>query len=133
MLHEGKCSNIHGHNYVVEVTVQGRVWEPEGMVMDFSDLKLLLKETILESHDHAIALNREDKDLIEFCVLHQFKHVLYDTDPTAEAMAGRFLTDLNSRIDEAEVPCYWVSSVTVFETPTSSATALYEEEKENNA
>ena len=122
MFHEGKCSNIHGHNYKVDVTVWGLVNDETGMVLDFGDLKDIIKEFILDSHDHAIALNMEDKDLIDFCIQKQFKHVLYDTDPTAEAMADRFYNDLAKHFKEISVVMY-VHSVRVWETPTSYATA----------
>jgi 6-pyruvoyltetrahydropterin/6-carboxytetrahydropterin synthase len=121
MLHEGKCSNIHGHNYKVDITIWGIPDEQTGMVIDFGDLKKILKEVILDSHDHALALNREDKALVDFCVQGQMKHVLYDSDPTAEAMARRFFADLHRYFKELG-PVMFVHSVTVWETSTAKAT-----------
>ena len=56
----GKCNNPHGHghNYVVEVTVAGKVDERSGMVMDLKDLKALLEREVLEPFDHKF-LNEE--------------------------------------------------------------------------
>ena len=50
----GKCAhpNYHGHNYVLWVTVKGKVDEETGMVMNFTDLKRLTKEHIIDVLDH---------------------------------------------------------------------------------
>ncbi len=44
-----KCGKTHGHNFKVEVEIEGEI--KDGMVMDFYDLKKILKE-ILEKYDH---------------------------------------------------------------------------------
>lgn len=50
--YKGKCERLHGHNYAVEVSVQGNELSPDTeLLMDFGDLKALLKET-LEPLDH---------------------------------------------------------------------------------
>ncbi|GFU80784.1 6-pyruvoyl tetrahydrobiopterin synthase [Trichonephila clavipes] len=50
----GKCNNPygHGHNYKVEVTVKGKVDPVTGMVMNITDLKKILQETVMELLDH---------------------------------------------------------------------------------
>lgn len=50
--YHGKCENLHGHTYRLHVTVDGEVGE-EGMVIDFKDLKDLVKEKILNRLDHS--------------------------------------------------------------------------------
>lgn len=55
--HDGKCARPHGHNYKLEVTVTGKVRQAdghpkEGMVIDFSDMKKLVKEHVLDHFDH---------------------------------------------------------------------------------
>ncbi len=60
--YDGPCKNIHGHSYQLEVTIGGMP-EPDssnpkyGMVMDFSDLKAIVKEQIVDRLDHALLLN----------------------------------------------------------------------------
>ncbi len=49
--YKGKCESLHGHNWKVEVIVSSEKLNPSGMVMDFSDLKIITKE-ILENLDH---------------------------------------------------------------------------------
>lgn len=54
--HEGKCKNVHGHSYLLEVEVTGpfHVKGPsQGMILDFGDLKKLIDEHILSRIDHA--------------------------------------------------------------------------------
>jgi 6-pyruvoyltetrahydropterin/6-carboxytetrahydropterin synthase len=49
----GKLTIAHGHNYTLDVTVQGRIDERTGMVMDLSELKRLVTETVVDRFDHA--------------------------------------------------------------------------------
>lgn len=50
--HAGKCARLHGHSYILEVTVRGPVLEPQGMVVDFEDITLAVKREVLERLDH---------------------------------------------------------------------------------
>ena len=50
--HKGKCKNLHGHRYELEVTVRGPI-NSEGMVMDFSDLKEMVNELVIDRFDHS--------------------------------------------------------------------------------
>jgi 6-pyruvoyltetrahydropterin/6-carboxytetrahydropterin synthase len=93
--HTGKCRNLHGHTYRLEVTVEGPLNE-DGIVIDFSDLAKVVRSTITDRYDH-----RYLNDFFE--------------NPTAEMLALGFFKEL-----EAEgLP---LSQVTLWETPTSSAT-----------
>lgn len=49
--YHGKCENLHGHTYRLRVTVSGPVNE-EGMVVDFKELKALVKERVIDRYDH---------------------------------------------------------------------------------
>ena len=62
--YDGPCKNIHGHTYHLSVTLMGTpLADPSnvklGMVVDFGDLKTLVKDTILNEFDHALVLNEE--------------------------------------------------------------------------
>ena len=48
----GKCSAFHGHTYTLQVTVAGEV-DASGMIMNFTELKRLVNELILDRYDHA--------------------------------------------------------------------------------
>ncbi len=80
--HEGKCKNVHGHSYRLEVTVCGPVQKSgpeEGMVMDFGKLSDLVKREIIEMWDHTY-LN----DVVSFT-------------PTAENLANEILRRLQEK------------------------------------
>ncbi len=49
--YHGKCENLHGHTYRLRVTVEGPVGE-DGMVVDFKELKVLVKEKVIDRYDH---------------------------------------------------------------------------------
>lgn len=48
----GKCNNVHGHNYTLEVTIKGGVCPSSGMVMNIAQLKQILEEHVLGLLDH---------------------------------------------------------------------------------
>ncbi|MBI2027838.1 MAG: 6-carboxytetrahydropterin synthase [Deltaproteobacteria bacterium] len=82
----GKCSNRHGHNYTVEVTVKGPCDPVTGMVLNFTQLKHLLKEIIYSQVDH--------KDL------NQDVPFLTNVPPTAENLACVFWNLLKVHMPE---------------------------------
>jgi 6-pyruvoyltetrahydropterin/6-carboxytetrahydropterin synthase len=51
--YRGKCEAVHGHNWRVEVTVQGEALNEIGLLMDFTDLKKLLK-SVIDPMDHVM-------------------------------------------------------------------------------
>lgn len=65
--YDGACKNIHGHSYLLFVTISGKpnqdINSPKyGMLMDFGDLKDIVNKTIIEQFDHALVM-REDHNL----------------------------------------------------------------------
>jgi len=53
--HDGKCKNIHGHSYLLEVTVSGTKHTSgpkEGMIVDFNDVSKIVEENIINKWDH---------------------------------------------------------------------------------
>ena len=100
--HEGKCRNVHGHTYTVEVTIEGQVKESgpsTGMVMDFADAGADIRRLVVDPLDHSY-LN----DVLDFV-------------PTAEAMAAWMFGVLAS----SGLP---VVRVRLWETPTSYAEVI---------
>ena len=60
--YDGKCKNIHGHSYKLFVTIKGKPIddinnEKNGMVLDFGDLKAIVKEEIVDEWDHGLMVN----------------------------------------------------------------------------
>jgi len=96
--YEGKCANLHGHTYTLEVVVEGDVNPASGMVMDFGLLKDVVK-TVLENYDHAY--------------LNDLMH-----NPTAENIIIALFEELSVLLDMQmfSAPLY---KLILWETPTS--------------
>lgn len=67
--HDGPCKHIHGHSYILDVTLSGtplqRPGDPkDGMVIDFTDLKALVKRTVVDHYDHALVLHEAERAAI---------------------------------------------------------------------
>ena len=65
--HDGMCAQIHGHSYVLDVTLNGTPRnEPgdpkDGMVMDFAELKKLVTKAVIEHYDHALVLHEKERE-----------------------------------------------------------------------
>jgi 6-pyruvoyltetrahydropterin/6-carboxytetrahydropterin synthase len=97
--YDGLCRNIHGHSYELLVTVTGipvsdTTSAKLGMVMDFGDLKKIVRKTIVDEFDHALVLNRESADDFNVDAEMFGRTILVDYQPTSENM----LIDFASRI-----------------------------------
>ena len=101
--YRGKCENVHGHNYKIEVTVQGEQLDSIGLLVDFVELKRVMK-AVIEYLDHRFINDLEPFDKI---------------NPSAENIA-KFFHDRISAGLTSEVPIR-LSQVKVWETDTSSA------------
>lgn len=67
--HDGPCKHIHGHSYVLDVTLSGepidRPGHPKnGMVIDFADLKAIVKRSVVDHYDHALVLHEGERAAI---------------------------------------------------------------------
>lgn len=100
--HDGLCANIHGHSYVLDVTISGvpadSPGDPkDGMVIDFADLKRIVKELVVERYDHALVLHeREREHVMEGAAL--FGRTIYTPwQPTCE----NILLDVVHRLEPA--------------------------------
>jgi 6-pyruvoyltetrahydropterin/6-carboxytetrahydropterin synthase len=104
--YKGKCENPHGHNYKIRVTLQGRELDAAGLLLDFKDLKSVMKRTI-ERLDHQMM-----NDVEPFTVLN----------PSAENIAKYFYDQTNSELKDLTNGRVSVKNVTVFETDVTTAT-----------
>jgi 6-pyruvoyltetrahydropterin/6-carboxytetrahydropterin synthase len=91
--HRSQCRNLHGHRYVIEITLEGEVLDApgesdNGMVMDFSDIKTIAKEHVVDPWDHAFLVYKNDMPVVNFLrEIEGHKTVLVDQVPTAENLA----------------------------------------------
>ncbi|MBS6027562.1 MAG: 6-carboxytetrahydropterin synthase QueD [Haemophilus pittmaniae] len=117
--HDGKCQNLHGHTYKLQVEVAGDLLvdgAKKSMVMDFSDLKAVVKKAILEPMDHAFIYDQTSERESKIAMLLQelqSKTFGVNFRTTAEEMA-RFIFQ-RLKYDE-ELP---ISAIRLWETPTS--------------
>ncbi len=121
--YEGKCANIHGHRWKVEVEVQSenlvKGGQLDGMIIDFGDLKNDVK-AMADSYDHALIIQEGTmRDATLNCIKEDgFNVIIVDFRPTAENFAAFFFKLMKDK-------GYNVKRTTVYETPTNSAS--YEE------
>lgn len=103
--YDGKCKNVHGHSYKLSVTVIG---EPitdtsnvkYGMVIDFSDLKKIVKEDIVDVFDHATVFNQNTPHVELAAELKNRGHhvILVNYQPTSENMVIDFASKIMARL-----------------------------------
>ena len=117
--YEGKCSNIHGHRWTVEIEVGAETLEHDtqnrGMVVDFSNLKKDLRE-LADHFDHSLIMETGSlKQATEDALLAEnLRIVKVDFRPTAENFAKYIYDEMTSRGDN-------VIEASVYETPNNVA------------
>ena len=122
--YDGKCRNVHGHSYKLSVTVIGRPITDTshvklGMVIDFGDLKKIVKEEIVDPFDHATVFNKNTPHVELAKELSERGHdvILADYQPTSEMMILDFAEKIKVRLPE-NIKLY---SLRLRETETSYA------------
>lgn len=103
--YDGKCRNVHGHSYKLSVTVIGEPIEDNnhvkfGMVIDFGDLKKIVKEEIVDVFDHATVFNKNTPHVELAKELENRGHnvLLVDYQPTSEMMVIDFAEKIKKRL-----------------------------------
>lgn len=121
--YDGLCRNIHGHSYNLEITISGNVFSnpgdpKDGMVMDFHELKMLVKTHVTEKFDHALMVNRLiDSRHLEALNLTTSRLIVVDFQPTTENILQHIADILKPLLPEG-VTLY---SIRLYETITSFA------------
>ncbi|MDC9723513.1 MAG: 6-carboxytetrahydropterin synthase [Urechidicola sp.] len=122
--YDGKCRNVHGHSYKLSVTVIGTPSADTndvkfGMVIDFKDLKKIVKGEIVDQFDHATVFNKNTPHVELAKELEKRGHsvILVDYQPTSEMM----IIDFASKIKEKLPTNIALHSLKLQETGTSHA------------
>ena len=122
--YDGKCKNLHGHSYHLEVTVIGTPISDtnnvkHGMVIDFGDLKKIVKEDIVDVFDHSMVFNKNTPHVEMANDLKGLGHhvLLVDYQPTTEMMIIDFAEKIKKRLPET----IQLHSLKLQETATSYA------------
>ena len=120
LLHyKGKCANLHGHRWKVEVWIRGEPDATTGILVDYN----LIKQTI-GKYDHQIILNRADPMV---ACIEKFQHVLTtDGDPTSELLAAIMRDEMNE-VCRAHAKDAKVTKIRVWESPNSCAELVDED------
>lgn len=85
--HGGKCKHLHGHNYLIRVNVGGMIDVDTGMVIDFHDLKTIVRD-VLSRFDHAFVISTSDPLFEQLTALPNSNIIgIADAPPTAENLA----------------------------------------------
>lgn len=123
--YSGKCHNLHGHTYKLQVTVEGPVvteGNEEGMVTDFNNLKRVI-DSVTERFDHAIIFSDDrlrgeaENALLEWARTYDMNYIIL---PDAKSTSEYIALYIKAQIESAYSPIKRIS-VKVWETPTSFA------------
>ncbi len=103
--YDGLCKNVHGHSYKLDVTVIGTpISDPNhvkyGMVIDFKDLKKIVKGEIVDVFDHATVFNKNTPHVALAATLEESGHkvLLVDYQPTSEEMIIDFAAKIMAKL-----------------------------------
>lgn len=116
--YDGKCKNIHGHRWVIEVRIKGQELQQsgneKGMLVDFGNLKKNVRK-LADNFDHALIYENGSlrPSTIEALNSENFRIIRVDFRPTAENFAKYFYDILSGNFN--------IEDVTVYETPDNCA------------
>lgn len=121
--YDGLCRSVHGHSYILKITVSGTpIEDPNniklGMVMDFGDLKRLVHKYIVDVYDHILVLSkRAPVELIEQIPEMFERRIWVDFQPTAENLVLYYASLLKDKFPEGIT----LETVRLYETANSYA------------
>lgn len=102
--YEGKCKNIHGHSYRLEVTIIGEplaeAGHPEdGLVIDFGELKKVVNGAVVDEFDHALVVKADFNDELTKVLSNNFERMIYtEYQPTCENLILDFAEKIKSAL-----------------------------------
>ena len=121
--YNGPCKNIHGHSYKLLVTVSGIPMSDDknmklGMLIDFGDLKKIVRKSIIERFDHSVVVSKNAPHNFMQNIEQMFdKYELSDYQPTCENMVAHFAKIISDKLP-AEV---FLHNLRLYETENSYA------------
>ncbi len=121
--YDGPCKNIHGHTYILSITLKGIVLQnndhpKNGMVIDFTDFKKIIVENIIQVFDHSLVLNSNSPHGGLNEIRENFEKINYvPYQPSCENLLIDFFDRINSKFaDDIKI-----NNIKLEETPTSYA------------
>ncbi len=132
--HNSKCKNFHGHRYKIEVGVNGDLIttpgaSDEGMVIDFSDLKKIMLDTIDKVYDHSMTIYRHDEWVSYFTDMRDkgMNVNFVEFIPTVENLTEHWFNLLDEKLSLVSIKLNFVK---VWETATSTATYTWKDKQQ---
>ncbi len=121
--YDGLCSHIHGHSYKLFITISGTPSidsqsPKEGMIIDFSDLKRIVNDTVLSHYDHALMLRSSSTELVAAIRKEWDRVIEVDFQPTCENL----IVEIYTRLKNALPQSVELSEIRLYETENSYAT-----------
>lgn len=111
--YDGACKNLHGHNAIAEFEIKSSYLNSLGMVQDFTEVKKIMGSWIEQNLDHKMILHEKDPYVLMLKNQHEPLYLMKE-NPTAENIAQLLFY-------KAQEKGLKISKVTLWETPTSSA------------
>ena len=127
--HKSQCRHLHGHRYVIEISLTGDVIQIDGdaangMVMDFADVKSIAQDIIVNVWDHAFLVYQGDQAVVDFLnTIPGHKTVILDCIPTAENLAQLAFNLLRPAYQDTYGNHLRLTRVRLYETPNCWADA----------
>lgn len=121
--YDGPCKNIHGHTYHLFVTLMGNVIQPansaeQGLVIDFGEIKEIVKTHVVDHFDHALVLNQQAQYATQGFLSEHFEKVIrLPFQPSCENLFLFFKNIIREKIPQNVK----LVRVKLTETPTSFA------------
>jgi 6-pyruvoyltetrahydropterin/6-carboxytetrahydropterin synthase len=128
--HKSQCRHLHGHRYALEITLAGDIIQRDGdaangMVMDFSEVKALARQHLVDRWDHAFLVYAGDEPVLRFLQsLPDHKTVALDCIPTAENLAREAFRILDAVYRDTYGNHLRLQQVRLYETPNCWADAI---------
>ena len=121
--HHSQCRNLHGHRYVLHITLEGDPHKKDGdssngMILDFSEVKRLAETHLVSHWDHAFLVYENDMPVRQFLdSLPNHKTVVLDRVPTAENLAQIAIDTLKDVYEGFYGNKLVLKSIRIYETP----------------
>ena len=131
--YDGPCRNVHGHSYRLFVTLSGTpVSDPgnpkNGMVIDFTELKNIVLNKIVNQFDHSVVVSKDfDNEKMEMMMKTFGNTVVVDYQPTCENLVADFAERLRHNLPAG----IHLHSLKLYETAKSYAEWFSEENRDN--
>ena len=128
--HKSQCRHLHGHRYALEITLSGDIIGREGdaangMVMDFSEVKSIAKQHVVDVWDHAFLVYKGDTAVLDFLrSMPDHRTVVLDCVPTAENLAEAAFAILEPMYRDTYGNHLRLERIRLYETPNCWADAF---------